>query len=84
MKTIKNIIIKFLGGVTREEYDTMRTAERQEGILIVCRDIKKDIMEMPKDYDVRQYIQDKIAFHSSFLHEIKRRNTYIGDIKNEL
>ena len=46
MKTIKNIIIKLFGGITREEYDTMRAAERQEGILIAWRDFHKDIMEM--------------------------------------
>lgn len=81
MKTIKNIIIKLFGGITREEYDTMRAAERQEGILIAWRDFHKDIMQMPNDYDVRKYISDRLAFHSSFLHEIKKRDTYINDIK---
>ena len=81
MKTIKNIIIKLFEGITREEYDTMRAAERQEGILIAWRDFHKDIMEMLNDYNVRRYISDRLAFHSSFLHEIKKRDTYINDIK---
>ena len=81
MKTIKNIIIKLFGGITREEYYIMRAAERQEGILIAWRDFHKDIMEMLNDYNVRRYISDRLAFHSSFLHEIKKRDTYINDIK---